>query len=157
MNDFQKAIQLAQKAHRGQLDKAGQDYLLHPLRVAQSVETEEEKIVAVLHDVLEDSDVQAGELRKNGFSENIIEALILLRHKKGESYAAYITRLSVNELARKVKIADLHDNMNLNRLPQITEKDRERNAKYAAALEFLMGESQETKRLETGNLTRNRK
>lgn len=130
---LEKAKRLAEKAHRGQLDKGGNPYILHPLRVMENCETETEKIIAVLHDVLEDTEVTLEDLRKEGFSAEILEALVCLTHREREDYPDYIERICRNPLAVKVKGADLQDNMNINRIPDPTEKDFTRLEKYKKA------------------------
>ncbi len=134
---LEDAIILAAGAHRGQVDKAGEPYLLHPLRVMLQLKGEAERIAAVLHDVLEDTLITLDELRTEGYDEDVLQALNALTRRKGESYADFIERAARNPLARKVKLADLADNMNASRLPQIGEKDRERLARYQAAWDRL--------------------
>ena len=130
---LKKAISLAEKAHQGQVDKGGHPYILHPKRVMEKCKTTEEKIAAILHDVLEDTDYTAEDLRKEGFSEEIITALLCLTHQEGEGYMEYIERICENPLAVRVKYADLQDNMDLNRIPEPTEKDLARLEKYKLA------------------------
>ena len=130
---LKKAISLAEKAHQGQVDKGGHPYILHPKRVMEKCETTEEKIVAMLHDVMEDTDYTADDLRKEGFSEEIITALFCLTHQEGEGYMEYIERICENSLAVRVKYADLQDNMDLSRIPDPTEKDLARLEKYKLA------------------------
>ena len=110
MPTIDKALQIAAKAHEGQKDKDGQPYILHPLRVMNSVEGDEAKVVAVLHDVIEDSAVTEDDLRREGFAESVIAAVLCVTHRKDESYADYVVRCKANEVARKVKLADLEDN-----------------------------------------------
>lgn len=130
---LEKAKRLAEKAHQGQLDKGGNPYILHPLRVMGNCETETEKIIAVLHDVLEDTEMTHEDLRKEGFSAEILEVLVCLTHQDGENYSDYIERICQNPLAVKVKYADLQDNMNISRIPNPTEKDFARLEKYKNA------------------------
>ena len=130
---LEKAIRLAEKAHQGQLDKGGHPYILHPKRVAEKCETESEKITALLHDVLEDSAYTLEDLRKEGFTEEILEALTYLTHREGEGYVEYIERICENPLAVRVKYADLQDNMDISRIPHPTEKDFARLEKYQKA------------------------
>ena len=138
MNDVEKALNIARKAHEGQLDKAGCEYINHPIHVADSVNTEEEKIVAYLHDVVEDTSVTIEDLANEGFSETIIQAINTITKKKHESYENYIKRVAKNPLARKVKIADLRHNTDLTRLKKITEKDITRVEKYQKCLNYLL-------------------
>lgn len=132
-----KAIGIAMDAHKGQVDKAGQPYILHPLTVAMSQETEAGFITALLHDVVEDSDYTFADLETQGFSDEIIDALRLLTHDKSVEYGEYIAGISGNPLAVSVKIADLKHNSDLSRLPAVTDKDIERCEKYKKALRYL--------------------
>lgn len=135
-----RALEIAWNAHKGQTDKAGNPYIRHPLTVAGKMDTEEEIAAALLHDVVEDTEVTLEDLEKAGFSETVLEALRLLTHSPEEDYFTYIRRLKENPLARKVKLADLDHNSQLDRLPKITEKDRERLEKYQKAKEILNSE-----------------
>ena len=130
---LEKAAKLAEKAHQGQVDKGGQPYILHPGRVMEQCETETEKIVALLHDVMEDTPYTLEDLRQEGFSEEVLEALLCLTHREGEPYMAYIERVCENPLAARVKYADLQDNMDLRRIPEPTERDFARLEKYKGA------------------------
>jgi (p)ppGpp synthase/HD superfamily hydrolase len=130
---LEDAIALAVQAHRGQRDKAGQTYILHPLRVMLRLETEAERMVAVLHDVVEDSAWTLEQLRALGYPEQVLGALDCLTKREGESYEAFIERLRPHALARRVKLADLEDNMDVRRLTAVTPKDAERLARYRAA------------------------
>ena len=134
---LEKAILFATKAHKGQKDKGGNCYILHPIRVMFYCEKEQEQITAVLHDVLEDTNKTQEDLKKAGFSDEIIEAVVCLTKQKKEDYFDYIKRVKKNKIARVVKLADLKDNMNLKRLSNITEKDRLRVEKYKKAKELL--------------------
>lgn len=136
-----KAITLACQVHQNQFDKAGEPYILHPLRVMNNVEGGNMlKIVAVLHDVIEDSDgaVTFKTLQDMGFPPSVVSAVDALSKRNGESYQDFIIRVSENAWAIKVKIADLEDNMNLKRLSEITDKDLARYKKYHEAYKFLM-------------------
>ena len=132
-----RAIELAKQHHEGQTDKAGKPYIEHPLRVMNQVESEEEKIVAVLHDIVEDTNISLDDLRNEGFSEEVVSAVECLTKQDGENYDSYIERISFNPLAVKIKLADLEDNSDLTRLPEVTDKDLERIEKYDKALEKL--------------------
>ena len=132
-----RAIELAKQHHEGQTDKAGKPYIEHPLRVMNQVESEEEKIVAVLHDIVEDTDISLDDLRSEGFTEEVVSAVECLTKQDGENYDSYIERISFNPLAVKIKLADLEDNSDLTRLPEVTDKDLERIEKYDKALEKL--------------------
>ena len=135
---LEKAIALATHAHAGQTDKAGKPYITHPMRVMEQVDGTEAKITAILHDVLEDTDYTAGDLRDIlGLPDNILEAIQLLTRSSGTDYMDYVRRLAVCPLAAAVKRADLKDNMDLTRLPRISEKDKKRCEKYRSALKLL--------------------
>ena len=121
---------LAAKGHMGQVDKGGHPYILHPTRVMLSCKTVEEKTVAMMHDLLEDTAYTEDDLREEGFPEKIIEAVVCLTKTEGEEYADYVERICQNKLAARVKLADLKDNMDLNRLPGLTPKDFQRLEKY---------------------------
>ena len=131
------ALSIATQAHEGQLDKAGVDYIKHPIYVASQVDTEEEKAVALLHDVIEDSPVSAEELLQAGLPETVVTAVQVLTKKKEQDYQTYLETVKKNPLARVVKLADLKHNSDLSRLSSITEKDRERLKKYKKAIDFL--------------------
>lgn len=130
-----KALAFIIEKHFNQVDKSGQPYFIHPIYVALSMDTEEEKLAALLHDVIEDTDVTEKDLA--WLPEEVIEAVKVLTHDKSEDYFKYVNRVKENKMARKVKIADLHHNMDLSRLPSITDKDMERYEKYKKALEML--------------------
>ncbi len=137
MEEIEKALSVALKAHSGQKDKAGQPYILHPIRVMQRVESYQAKIVALLHDVLEDSDFSLADLKEIGFAPQVLEALVCLTKAENEDYFDYLKRIAQNALAKEVKKADLQDNLDVTRLMVLTEKDRERLNKYLKALRFL--------------------
>ena len=111
-----KALDIAYKAHAGQVDKAGAPYILHPVRVALNCQTEEEKMVALLHDVAEDTPITLDDLKTEGFSDKVLAALKCLTKTKNEDYQAFIQRVALNPLATTVKIQDLKDNMDVSRL-----------------------------------------
>lgn len=136
----EKSIRIALDAHRGQKDKSGQPYILHPLRLALSISGEYEFLAAMLHDVLEDSDYTADDLLRHGFPQEVVAAATCLTHTKDEDYFAYIQRIKDNKIARSVKKADLQDNLNILRLNAVTEKDFERIRKYHKAWLELAGE-----------------
>ena len=135
-NNTKKAIIIAYNAHMGQNDKFGIPYIFHPMHLAELMDTEEECIVAILHDVVEDTDITFEYLEKE-FSDTIVEAIKLLTRDKSIPYDEYIMKLKDNEIAKKVKLADLLHNSNVNRLTQITEKDIIRNHKYKNAIRIL--------------------
>jgi hypothetical protein len=137
MATLKDAIALATKAHHGQKDKGGADYITHPLRLMSKMTTDEEKMTAVLHDVVEDTSITLDDLRAAGYPQAVIDALDLLTRRKTETYEEFIVRIKPNALARKVKLADLEDNMNLSRLPNPQPKDYERVEKYRKSWEYL--------------------
>jgi len=134
---LEKAMQIATKAHEGQLDKGGQPYILHLLRVMISCKTDTDKVCAVLHDVVEDTGVTLDDLRKEGFSEEVLEVIDLLTKKPDENYESFIERICDNEVACRVKIADLHDNMDLSRIENPTFEDKKRVDKYLDAIKKI--------------------
>ncbi len=127
---LESAINIAVKAHVGAREKNGRPYILHPLRVMLRLRSEDEMIVAVLHDVLEDTKWTEAMLARRGFSKRLLHALDCVTKRGGESYDDRITRAESDPLARRVKLADLEDNMDIRRLPEITPKDHERLNKY---------------------------
>lgn len=138
MATLERAIQIATEAHAGQVDKGGAPYILHPLRVMLAMETDEERMVAVMHDVLEDCpDFTPARLSVAGFSDDVVIALMTLTRPEGETYAHFIARVARNPLATSVKIADMRDNMDLSRIPNPTDKDRARVAKYERFMAVL--------------------
>jgi len=134
-----KAIEIAASAHSTQKDKGGSPYILHPIRVMMSLNTEEEKIVGVLHDVVEDSeDWDFDRLREQGFAEDIISALMsVTKQSDAENYEAFIERAGRNQIGRNVKIADIKDNLDVTRIGPLKEKDLLRINKYKNALSKL--------------------
>jgi len=138
MATLEAAIQLAVEMHSGQFDRAGKPYILHPLRVMfASPADETSRIIAVLHDVVEDTPITFDDLRQRGFSEAIIAALDCLTRRDDETYAEFIERAANNPLARPVKIADIEDNMDVRRLHVFSEKDQERLKRYLLAWQRL--------------------
>ena len=141
MSTLQRAIEIATQAHQGQFDKSGKDYIGHPLRVMEMGRTEEEKIAGVLHDVVEDSDWTFDALEAEGFSQEIIAALkCVTKLSENENYDDFIERVKKNPLAVAVKINDLTDNMDIRRLPYLSDKDIKRLKKYLKAYKKLIGE-----------------
>ena len=133
------AIELAIKYHKGQIDKGGNSYILHPLEVMNNVDRMESKIVAVLHDIIEDTECTVDILKEWGINEDAIESINTLTHKEGMSYMEYIREISYDFIAIEVKLADLKCNMDLSRLNRkVTNKDLERNKKYMKAYYFLL-------------------
>lgn len=134
------AIKIAVNAHSGQIDKAGQPYILHPLKVMFTLSNEKDKIVGVLHDVIEDTDITYEDLIANGFEgeTEILDALKSVTKKDDETYDDFIDRVALNPIGKRVKLADLQDNMDLSRISNLTDKDFERLKKYQKAKERLM-------------------
>ena len=138
MNDrVETAFELALKAHKGQVDKAGKAYIMHPVRVASKFTEDHLIIVSLLHDVVEDTDIQLGQI-ESMFGKEIALAVDGLTRRGGESYDDFISRCSRNVLSRRVKIEDLKDNMDLTRLKTVGEKDLARVGKYRKALDYLL-------------------
>ena len=141
MSTLQRAIEIATEAHKGQFDKAGNEYIGHPLRVMEMGKTEDEKIVGMLHDVIEDTDWTFEALEAEGFSKEVIDALrCVTKVSEKENYDDFIDRVSKNPLAVAVKINDLTDNMDIRRLPYLSDKDVKRLKKYLKAYKRLVGE-----------------
>ena len=134
---LEKAIAIAVEAHRGQLDKAGQPYILHPMRVMLAGKTQEEMICGILHDVIEDTPISIEMLEAEGFSPSVLNALRQLTHDRKVPYQRYIEQLSADGLATQVKLYDLHDNMNRSRLSILTVEDERRMAKYQRSYDYL--------------------
>ena len=151
--NLEKAIKIAVESHTGQVDKGGNPYILHPLRVMLSLDTEEERIVGVLHDVVEDCEGWTWErLREQGCSDEIIEALKSVSktpeeekqfkkmddpNEKLDHYLEFIKRAKFNKIGRNVKAADIKDNLDISRIDDITESDIDRLNRYKAALKLL--------------------
>ena len=132
------ALDIAKSAHEGQVDKGGKPYILHPVRVSELVSTEEERIVALLHDVVEDCGVDIDKLRAI-FGDRVAEAIEAVTHRKEEPYFDYIRRVMKNPIATAVKKADLIHNMNLDRLSAVGPNEIKRFEKYVKAYSMLMG------------------
>jgi (p)ppGpp synthase/HD superfamily hydrolase len=137
MPTLEDAISLAAKAHRRRKDKAGAAYILHRLRVMLRMKTNDERIVALLHDVVEDTEYTVEDLRKAGYSQKILRSLDYLTKRDGEEYDQFIKRVKRNPLARKVKIADIEDNLDLARIERPKKRDFMRIEKYRRALSEL--------------------
>lgn len=135
-----KAINIAYKAHEKQRDHSGIPYILHPIHLAEQMTTEDTCVVAILHDVVEDTTVTLEDLRQEGFSVAQLEGIRLLTHLPDVDYFDYVRGLKDNPIARAVKIADLHHNLDPSRLVEITPHDLERFEKYKKALEILGAE-----------------
>ena len=138
MATLEHAIALAVEAHKGQKDKNGQPYILHPLRVMLRLERELDRIVGILHDVIEDTSITPDDLRKAGYSEEILAALDCVTKREGEAYEDFVRRAESNPIAKRVKLADLEDNMDLKRLSQVLPKDIDRLNRYLNAWRHLL-------------------
>ena len=139
MELIERARVIAVAAHAGQMDKAGKPYIEHPLAVAEKLRGEREKIVALLHDVVEDSPVTLEDIRQAGFGEEVVAALECITKRAGEAYGEYLARVMSNPIARSVKLADLAHNMDLSRFETMTERDWQRHRKYEHAVAVLTG------------------
>ena len=132
-----KALQLATVAHKGQIDKAGADYIKHPIAVAESLGTEDEQTAALLHDTVEDTEVTLDDLKSEGFSFAVLKAVDCLTRRDHEPRDTYLQRVAEDPLAVKVKLADLAHNSDLSRLSVPTERDYARAKRYAKEMAFL--------------------
>lgn len=136
-NKVKMALQLAFEAHKNQTDRGGIPYIYHPIHLAEQMMDEKTIVVALLHDVAEDSDYTIEDMENMGFGFSIIRALRLLKHEKGVPYMEYIKLIKQDDIARIVKLADLQHNCNLSRLPVIMGEDVKRVEKYKAAIKLL--------------------
>jgi (p)ppGpp synthase/HD superfamily hydrolase len=137
MVGIEKAINLALTNHQGQKDKAGRAYIFHPIRVMLKFNDEKLQCIAILHDILEDTELTETDLVEHGFSDDIVEAVVCLSRNQNEIYQDFIERLSKNKLARAVKIADIEDNLDISRLKFLNDQDLRRINKYKKALNYL--------------------
>ena len=137
-DNTEKAMKIAYQAHHGQVDKSGVPYIFHPIHLAEKMKTEEECIVALLHDVVEDTDITFEQLEKE-FSPTVIEALKFLTHDDSVEYMEYIRNIKQNPIAKRVKLADLWHNFDDTRMRKPTIKDIRRREKYWKAIRFLIG------------------
>jgi len=133
---IRKAMKIAYDAHHGQLDKSGVPYVYHPIHLAEQMKTEEECIVALLHDVVEDTNITFEQLERE-FSDTVIQVLKLLTHDDSVPYMDYVRKIKDNPIAKNVKLADLHHNSDITRLDEMSEKDKLRNIKYNEAIRIL--------------------
>jgi (p)ppGpp synthase/HD superfamily hydrolase len=138
MSTLERAIVIAAESHAGQTDKAGAPYVLHPLRVMLRVASNDARIVAVLHDVIEDCGVTPERLRAEGFSETVIRALGAVTRAPGETYEDFVLRAAADPIGRQVKLADLRDNSDPSRISEPTGKDAARMEKYRRAIATLL-------------------
>ncbi|MBE6674748.1 MAG: HD domain-containing protein [Ruminococcaceae bacterium] len=132
-----KALKLCFDAHKEQTDKSGMPYVFHPFHLAEQMQTEETTIVALLHDVVEDTDYTIDDLRKMGFSENVLSAIEFMTHDTCTPYMDYVAQIKTNPIAKAVKLADLKHNSDMSRLDIITQYDIDRKEKYKKAIELL--------------------
>ena len=144
-NMLEKAIQIAVEAHRGQLDKAGKIYILHPMRVMLRGKNETEMIIGILHDTVEDTPITIDMLRLEGFSEEVLVAIDCITKYKGEDYGHFIDRVLTNPLATQIKLYDMEDNLNRDRIPYPTPKDEARFAKYEKYHKVILKKLEEYK------------
>ena len=135
-----KAIKLAFQAHEGQLDRAGLPYILHPLHVAEQMKDEDTCVIALLHDVIEDTDVTLEDLREYGFTEVQVAGVESMTREDDEDYFEYIRDVKKNPLAVEVKLEDLKHNSDVSRMIEVTDRDRQRLDKYKKAMEILLSE-----------------
>jgi len=141
MSTLERAIAIAAEAHAGQVDKAGAPYILHPLRVMLRVQTEAERMAAVLHDVVEDTPWTLEALAAEGFAPEVLAAVDALTRRVGESYEVFVARAGADAVGRAVKLADLAENMDLTRLAAPTARDHERLERYRRAVAQLTGDA----------------
>ncbi len=137
MSTLERAITIAAQAHQGQTDKAHEPYILHPIRVMLRLSTPDERMAAVLHDVLEDTDWSRMDLEREGFSRAVLDAVEALTRRSDETYEDFLHRVSLNPIALRVKLADLEDNLDASRIAQPTDRDVRRMEKYRAARTLL--------------------
>jgi GTP diphosphokinase / guanosine-3',5'-bis(diphosphate) 3'-diphosphatase len=138
MSTLERAIAIAAAAHAGQIDKADQPYILHPIRVMLRVSSEHERIAAILHDVVEDTSVTLEELIQEGFPGEVITAVKALTKAPGESRIQAAVRAAANPIAKAVKLADNAENMDLSRIANPTEKDFARIKEYEQVRALLL-------------------
>lgn len=132
-----KALKLSFEAHKNQVDKSGMPYVFHPFHLAEQMKDEQTTIVALLHDVFEDTDYSLDDLSLMGFGDKIIEAISLMTYDKNIPYMDYVVQISKNQIAKAVKLADLKHNSDLTRLDAVTDKDLKRMEKYKKAIALL--------------------
>lgn len=138
MSTLENAIALAVQAHKGQRDKNDKPYILHPLRIMCRMQTESEMIVAILHDIVEDTTYTLDDLRRMGYEAKILDAVDCLTRREGESYEDYLERVKPNPLAVRVKLGDLEDNMDIRRIQELSQDDLARLQKYRRAYVSLL-------------------
>ena len=131
------ALKLCFEAHKDQTDKSGMPYVFHPFHLAEQMKDEDTTVVALLHDVIEDTDYTVDDLDDMGFSERVISAIELMTHDDEVPYMEYVAEIKKNPIAREVKLADLRHNSDVTRLDVITPWDEKRAKKYAEAIKLL--------------------
>lgn len=136
-DNTKKAMKLCFKAHKDQVDKSGMPYVFHPFHVAEQMTDEVTTIVALLHDVVEDTDYTLEDIAAEGFGEDILEAVALMTHEDDVPYLDYVAKLKDNPIARAVKLADLAHNSDLSRIGEIDEETKQRLEKYKKAKAIL--------------------
>ena len=132
-----KALKLCFEAHKEQIDKSGMPYVFHPFHLAEQMQDEESTIVALLHDVVEDTDYTLDDLSKMGFDDSVLTAINLMTHEDGVPYMDYVEQIKTNPIAKIVKLADLRHNSDMTRLDVVTPRNQERAEKYLAAIKLL--------------------
>ena len=132
-----KALKLCFEAHKEQTDKSGMPYVFHPFHLAEQMETEETTVVALLHDLVEDTNYTIEDLTAMGFGKSITDAIALMTHAEGVNYMDYVRAIKENPIAKAVKLADLKHNSDLSRLDIIDEKALRRKEKYQKAIALL--------------------
>ena len=132
-----KALKLCFEAHKEQIDKSGMPYVFHPFHLAEQMQDEESTIVALLHDVVEDTDYTLDDLRKVGFDDSVLVAINLMTYEDGVPYMDYVEQIKTNPIAKIVKLADLRHNSDMTRLDVVTPRNQERAEKYLAAIKLL--------------------
>ena len=140
-DETKKALKLCFEAHKNQVDKSGMPYAFHPFHVAEQMTDEATTIVALLHDVVEDTDYTLEDLAAEGFGKDILEAVALMTHEDDVPYLDYVAKLKDNPIARAVKLADLAHNSDLSRIGEVDDETRERLEKYKKAMALLKGNS----------------
>ena len=128
---------IAIQAHREQKDKSGREYIMHPIRVAERCKSPKAKIVALLHDTIEDTEVTPASLKEQGFPDEIIDGILSVTKQEGETYEEFVRRAAKNPIGKEVKQADLEDNMDIRRLKEITDEDADRLRKYLSAWQYI--------------------
>ena len=135
--NLEQALSIASLTHTGQVDKAGEPYILHPLRVMMKLKDEKQRIVAVLHDVIDDTDLTIQDLSDQGLDYELVKIILTLTRRKDETYDEYLNRICYDRFAMEIKLADLEDNMDMSRIKNPTKKDFQRLAKYRIAKDIL--------------------